>query len=71
MKREQIHFILEGLKLTMECNYFWYRGEYYVQTKGVAMGVKYAPSVANLFMNKWEDELYSKSYHKLSFTNDI
>lgn len=51
MKEEQIQFILEGLKLAMNSNYFWHKGDYFVQTKGVAMGAKYSPSVANLFLN--------------------
>lgn len=29
---------------------------FFNQVKGVAMGAKYAPSVANIFLNKWEDE---------------
>lgn len=45
-----------NIQLAMECNYFWYQSSYYVQTKGVAMRVRYAPSVANLFMNTWEEE---------------
>lgn len=56
MKQQQINYILEGLKMAMECNYFWYSNNYYVQTKGVAMGARYAPSVANLFLDMWEEE---------------
>ncbi|XP_073466581.1 ribonuclease inhibitor-like [Aquarana catesbeiana] len=51
MKQQQINYILEGLKLAMECKYFWYNKDYFVQTKAVAMGARYAPSVANLYMN--------------------
>ncbi|KAM5129386.1 vomeronasal type-2 receptor 26-like [Mantella aurantiaca] len=40
----------------MEGNYFWYDSLFYRQFKGVAMGAKFAPSVANLFMSKWESE---------------
>lgn len=44
----------------MSHNYFWHKVEYYTQTKGVAMGANYAPSVANFFLNKWEEEqMYS------------
>lgn len=44
----------------MSSNYFWYKGNYYTQTKGVAMGAKYTPSVANIFMNRWgEEQIYS------------
>lgn len=61
LKQEQICFIVEGLQLAMESNYFWYRKNYCVQTKRVAMGARYAPSVANLFMNMWEEKyIYGK-----------
>lgn len=63
MRQEQVDFILEGLQLAMSCNYFWYnQNYYYVQTKGVAVGARYAPSVANLLMNMWEEEyIYAKN----------
>lgn len=48
MKEEQIRFFTDGLRLTMR--------EYFTQTKGIAMGAKYAPSIANLFLNHWEEE---------------
>lgn len=60
LKQEQITNILEGLEMAISNNYFWYTSDYYVQTKGVAMGAKYVPSVANIFMNRWEEEqIYS------------
>ncbi|XP_077342840.1 uncharacterized protein LOC143987733 [Lithobates pipiens] len=37
-------------------NYFWYGGKFYSQKRGVAMGAKFAPSIANLFMGEWEDK---------------
>lgn len=40
----------------MGSNYFWYQGSFYHQHKGVEMGTKYAPSVANIFLSKWEQE---------------
>lgn len=36
-------------------SYFWYDKKYYAQTRGVAMGAKNFPSVANLFMSNWEE----------------
>lgn len=54
LKNVQIDHILEGLKMAMRSNYFWFQGEYYSQIKGAAMGAHYAPSVANLVLNKWE-----------------
>lgn len=56
LQQDQINYILERLRMAMSHNYFWYKGEHYTQTKGVAMGTKYAPSVANLFLNRWEEE---------------
>lgn len=60
----------------MSHNYFWHKGDYYTQTKGVAMGAKYAPSVANIFLNRWEEEqIFSirrknlKLYHR--YIDDI
>lgn len=39
----------------MSNNYFWHEGSCYKQIKGVAMGAKYAPSVANILLSLWED----------------
>lgn len=49
-------YITDGLQLAMSHKYFWHKGDYYTEIKGVAMGVKYAPSVDNLFLNRWEEE---------------
>lgn len=68
LKEEQIKYLLEGLKLAMSHNYFWHKGDYYTQVKGVAMGAKYAPSIANLLLNKWEEEqIYSTNRSHLKF----
>lgn len=34
---------------------FFYRGNYYLQQTGVAMGGNFAPSLANLFTALWEN----------------
>uniref|UniRef100_A0A8C5M9D4 Reverse transcriptase domain-containing protein n=1 Tax=Leptobrachium leishanense TaxID=445787 RepID=A0A8C5M9D4_9ANUR len=52
---EQIQYILEGIKLILHNNFFWYGGEYYLQCNGTAMGTRFAPSYANLFMAHWEN----------------
>lgn len=42
------------------------RKKYYKQVCGIAMGAKYAPSVANLYMAEWEeDALYSRKPQQL------
>lgn len=51
--------------MAMQCNYFWYNKAFFVQTKGVAMGARYAPSVANLLMNLWEEEYIYKKIPQL------
>lgn len=38
-------------------NFFWFDGHFFCQDRGVAMGAKYAPSLANLFMAKWEEDV--------------
>lgn len=55
----RVIFILELLDFAMTHNYFWHDGAYYLQIKGVAMGAKFAHSMANIFMSKWEEEIVS------------
>uniref|UniRef100_A0A8C5WAS4 Reverse transcriptase domain-containing protein n=1 Tax=Leptobrachium leishanense TaxID=445787 RepID=A0A8C5WAS4_9ANUR len=52
---EQVDFILKGIRLILHNNYFWYHDTYYLQTHGTAMGTRFAPSYANLFMAHWEN----------------
>lgn len=67
-KQKQIDYILEGLELAMKGCYFWYKGKFYSQTKGVAMGAKFAPSVANIVLNKWEEEnIFNKARPEIGF----
>lgn len=54
---EQISFILELLQFAASRSYFWFGGQFYKQDRGVAMGAKYAPSLANLFMALWEEDI--------------
>lgn len=49
-----IHFILDLIDTLLENNYFRYDNDYYLQTRGVAMGSAFAPSAANLFMDNFE-----------------
>lgn len=43
-------YFLKCLKCCLGNNYFWYSGNFQLQTMGVAMGARFSPSVANLFM---------------------
>lgn len=48
-------------------NFFWHKHEYFTQVKGVGMGNKYAPSVANIFLNKWKrEDIFGKCWPQIS-----
>ena len=59
--------ILELLKLSLENNDFEFNGEWYLQTWGTAMGKKFAPNYANLFMARWEEGALAKASKKPGF----
>ena len=48
--------ILELLRLSLVRNDFDFNGQTYLQVKGVAMGKIFAPSLADIFMARWESE---------------
>ena len=52
--------ILELLKICLENNDFTFNDEWFLQVGGTAMGKKFAPNYANLFIAKWEQEALSK-----------
>ncbi len=52
--------ILELLEICLENNDFMFNGEWFLQTYGTAMGRKFAPNYANLFLAQWEKEALSK-----------
>lgn len=53
-------FIMEGLKLILENNNFFFDNVYYHQNRGTAMGTKVAPTYATLVMGYFEELLYSE-----------
>lgn len=59
IKKPLKEFVLKLLEFAMEHSYFYFGGEFYLQCTGVAMGAKFAPSLANLFMALWEFFLFS------------
>lgn len=74
------HFLLDLIDILLENNYFRYNSDYYLQTRGVAMGSAFVPSVANLFMGNFKQALilnplvnpyfqYISNYHR--FIDDI
>ena len=55
-------YIIELLEVVLTNNYFDFNGKHYHQTSGTAMGTKLAPSYANLFMTKFEQN-HVYTYH--------
>lgn len=46
--------LLQLLEICLTHNDFLFDGQYYLQMQGTAMGHKYAPSYANIYMSEWE-----------------
>ena len=67
--------ILDLLELSLKNNDFQFNGETFLQVKGTAMGKKFAPSYANIFMADFETGAMKKCYLKPStyfrFLDDI
>lgn len=53
-------FILKGLEIILENNYFTFEDNCYLQKTGTAMGTKVAPTYASLVMGYLEDIMYSR-----------
>ena len=53
-------FILEGINFILNNKTFHFNGNYFRQTKGTAMGTKFAPVYATLVMGYLEETLYEK-----------
>ncbi|KAK3519653.1 hypothetical protein QTP86_002842, partial [Hemibagrus guttatus] len=67
--------LLDLLKINLIQNDFEFNSEYFLQIKGTAMGKKFAPSYANIFMAKWEEGALAtwpvKPLHYYRFLDDI
>lgn len=67
--------LLELLEINLTKNDFEFDSKYYLQIKGVAMGKKFAPSYANIFMADWEEKALGKCQKKpllyLRYLDDI
>ena len=50
--------------LILKCNVFRFGTSYYSQIKGTAMGTPMAPNYANLFMDRFENDLLNAYYQK-------
>lgn len=67
--------ILELLEINLKRNDFEFNGEYFLQIKGTAMGKKFAPAYANIFMANWENKAIQKCdkkpLHYLRYLDDV
>ncbi len=67
--------LLSLLEINLLRNDFMFNGNFYLQIKGTAMGKKFAPAYANIFMANWEREVLLKCPNKpacyLRYLDDI
>lgn len=56
--------IVQFLEINLSRNDFIFNGEFYLQIKGTAMGKKFAPAYANIFMAEWEASALASSPKK-------
>ena len=67
--------LLELLSLNLTKNDFEFNNKFYLQTKGTAMGKRFAPSYANIYMAMWEETALKKCIlkptHYFRFLDDI
>lgn len=52
--------VLRLLLTSLKTNDFIFHNEWYLQVGGTAMGKKFAPNYANIFMAQWEKEALGK-----------
>lgn len=67
--------ILQLLEMNLTRNDFEFNKEYFLQIKGTAMGKRFAPAYANIFMADWEEKALGKCnrkpLHYYRFLDDI
>lgn len=67
--------LLKLLEINLTRNDFMFDNKFYLQIKGTAMGKKFAPAYANIFMANWEQEVFLKCKKKpecyLRYLDDI
>lgn len=67
--------LLRLLEISLTRNDFVFNEKYYLQVKGTAMGKRFAPAYANIFMANWEQEVLAKCETKpkcyLRYLDDI
>ena len=50
------------IRFILDHNYFTFYGHHYIQTHGTAMGTRFAPQYANLFMHRLEQDFLSTQH---------
>lgn len=60
----QIIQILQLLEINLTHNDFTFDGKFSLQVKGMAMGKRFAPAYANIFMANWENKVFLKCPRK-------
>ena len=74
-KRRPDKELLQLLEINLTKNDFIFNSEYFLQVKGTAMGKKFAPSYANIFMAQWEESALKacklKPLHYYRYLDDI
>lgn len=67
--------LIQLLEINLRRNDFVFNEQFYLQIKGTAMGKKFAPAYANIFMANWEEEFFRKCHkkplHYLRYLDDI
>ncbi len=67
--------LLQLLHINLTKNDFEFNGKYFLQIKGTAMGKRFAPAYANIFMAEWESKVLAccpkKPIHYLRYLDDI
>ena len=68
-------YIMQLLELALTRNDYEFNGKYYLQLKGVAMGEKFAPAYADIYMAMWEATVLPKCplqpSHYFRYLDDI
>lgn len=59
--------LIKLLDICLTRNDFFFNDRFYLQVKGTAMGKRFAPSCANIFMAEWEEQVM----HKVTYKPDI
>lgn len=59
----QLPYIKQLLQIILENNDFEFNNKTFLQKSGVSMGIRFAPSFADIFMAKWENDALQKYAH--------